>query len=457
MRKNLQHIQLNKGTVEADQNHPEHVDFGAGFAPYLRGINASMYTRKPWEIKQYNSIDSSGINNMEDMKTLLYNKSHGSESVCIDIDKNVLPVIAFLIAGANEEGTLPELLSGTLKFDIYKIIESDSTPTPTLFKTLFDILEYNASNIPNFCEVTLSGSGLQEAGTSVDIELAYTLAFGLEYIRAGVASGQKVDDLAQRLRFSWSVGMEYFTEVAKMRAARMLWAKLMKQFNPKDEKSLAMHIHSQTSISSLAETDPYNNVGRICTEAFAAAFGGSQSLETFAYDQATGQPSETGTQLAYNTQLFLQEETKITKTADPWAGSNLVESLTDEITQKTWKLIEEIEASGGFLKFTETGTPQQRINDAIALKQAQNENGEAVVVGVNKYKYIKDTSAPYTSGENKQPQATDLKERNIDALEKALNAIVQTAQSGNGNLLALVIEAARNGATTEEINSAINN
>ena len=450
MRKDLQHIQLEskagKGQIQQgdfvtaegiaikptytkeDTETLEHLEFGAGFAPNLRGPYATMYVRHPWTIRQYAGFSTAeesnafyrrnlaagqkglsvafdlathrgydsdhervvgdvgkagvAIDSVEDMKVLFDQIPLGEMSVSMTMNGAVLPVMAFYIVAAEEQGVKPELLSGTIQNDILKEFMVRNTyiypPAPSM-KIIADIFEYTSKKMPKFNSISISGYHMQEAGATADIELAYTLADGLEYIRTGLAAGMKIDEFAPRLSFFWAIGMNHFMEIAKMRAGRMLWAKLLRQFNPQDEKSLALRTHCQTSGWSLTEQDPFNNVARTCIEAAAAAFGGTQSLHTNALDEAIALPTDFSARIARNTQIFLQEETKITKTVDPWAGSYYVESLTDEIARKAWALIEEVEELGGMTKAIEAGIPKLRIEEAAARKQARIDSGQDII------------------------------------------------------------------------------
>jgi methylmalonyl-CoA mutase len=373
--------------------------------------------------------------------------------------------MAFYIVAAEEQGVSTEQLSGTIQNDILKEFMVRNTyiypPTPSM-KIIADIFEYTSKKMPKFNSISISGYHMQEAGATADIELAYTLANGLEYIRTGLATGMKIDEFAPRLSFFWAIGMNHFMEIAKMRAARMIWAKLVKQFNPKDEKSLALRTHCQTSGWSLTEQDPFNNVSRTCIEAAAAAFGGTQSLHTNALDEAIALPTDFSARIARNTQLFLQEETKITKTVDPWAGSYYVESLTHEIAQKAWKLIEEVEELGGMTKAIEAGIPKLRIEEAAARKQARIDSGQDIIVGVNKYRLEKEDPLHILDVDNQMVRKQQIKElerikssRDTEKVNNSLKKITLCAQNNEGNLLELAVDAARNRATLGEISAAL--
>lgn len=377
----------------------------------------------------------------------------------------VLPIMAFYIVAAEEQGVKPEQLSGTIQNDILKEFMVRNTyiypPTPSM-KIISDIFEYTSKNMPRFNSISISGYHMQEAGATSEIELAYTLADGLEYIRKGLEAGMDIDSFAPRLSFFWAIGMDHFTEIAKMRAARALWAKLVKQFNPKNEKSLALRTHSQTSGWSLTEQDPFNNVARTSIEAAAAAFGGTQSLHTNALDEAIALPTDFSARIARNTQLHLQQETKITKTADPWAGSYYVESLTNEIAEKAWELIQEVEELGGMTKAIEAGIPKLRIEEAAAIKQARIDSGQDIIVGVNKYRRDKEDPIVTLEVDNQTVRRQQIErlekikaERNSEKASTALENLTEAARSGEQNLLALAVEAARERATLGEISDAL--
>lgn len=536
MRKNIQHIKLENSnnleleTLNLEQNFQtaekidlkptytkedisdlEHLGFGAGFAPNLRGPYATMYVRRPWTIRQYAGFSTAeesnafyrrnlaagqkglsvafdlathrgydsdhirvqgdvgkagvAIDSVEDMKILFDQIPLDEMSVSMTMNGAVLPIMAFYIVAAEEQGVSPEKLSGTIQNDILKEFMVRNTyiypPTPSM-QIIADIFEYTSNNMPKFNSISISGYHMQEAGATADIELAYTLADGLEYIRTGLATGMKIDEFAPRLSFFWAIGMNHFMEIAKMRAGRMLWAKLLKQFNPKDEKSLALRTHCQTSGWSLTEQDPFNNVARTAIEAAAAAFGGTQSLHTNALDEAIALPTDFSARIARNTQIFLQEETKICKTVDPWAGSYYVESLTAEITEKAWALIEEVEALGGMTKAIEAGIPKLRIEEAAARKQARIDSTQDIIVGVNKYRLEKEDPLHILDVDNdmvrKQQVArlADIKaSRDAEKAAKSIQDLTECAKTGNGNLLALAVEAARNRVTLGEISDAL--
>ena len=504
-------IELKSFYTKDDVKDLKHLDFGAGFAPNLRGPYATMYVRRPWTIRQYAGFSTAeesnafyrrnlaagqkglsvafdlathrgydsdhervvgdvgkagvAIDSVEDMKILFDQIPLDEMSVSMTMNGAVLPIMAFYIVAAEEQGVAPHLLSGTIQNDILKEFMVRNTyiypPTPSM-KIIADIFEYTSKNMPKFNSISISGYHMQEAGATADIELAYTLADGLEYIRTGLAAGMDIDTFAPRLSFFWAIGMNHFMEIAKMRAGRMLWAKLLKQFNPKDEKSLALRTHCQTSGWSLTEQDPFNNVARTCIEAAAAAFGGTQSLHTNALDEAIALPTDFSARIARNTQIFLQEETKICKTVDPWAGSYYVESLTDEIAQKAWALIEEVEELGGMTKAIEAGIPKLRIEEAAARKQARIDSGQDIIVGVNKYRLEKEDPLMILDVDNEMVRKQQLERlaqikasRDTEKVKASLAKLTEAAKSGQENLLSLAVEAARNRATLGEISDAL--
>jgi methylmalonyl-CoA mutase len=533
-RKNIQHINLDKpekrekeqetnnfltaeGIIikqsysEQDIENLQHIGFGAGFAPNLRGPYTTMYVRRPWTIRQYAGFSTAqesnafyrrnlaagqkglsiafdlpthrgydsdhervvgdvgkagvAIDSVEDMKVLFDQIPLDEMSVSMTMNGAVLPIMAFYIVAAEEQGVKPEQLSGTIQNDILKEFMVRNTyiypPTPSM-KIIADIFEFTSNKMPKFNSISISGYHMQEAGATADIELAYTLADGLEYIRTGLATGMKIDDFAPRLSFFWAIGMNHFMEIAKMRAGRMIWAKLLKQFNPKDEKSLALRTHCQTSGWSLTEQDPFNNVARTCIEATAAAFGGTQSLHTNALDEAIALPTDFSARIARNTQIYLQEETKITKTVDPWAGSYYVESLTNEIVEKAWKLIEEVEELGGMTKAIETGIPKIRIEEAAARKQARIDSSQDIIVGVNKYRLEKEDPLQILDVDNQMVRLQQLEQleqikatRDSIKAETSLQKLIACAQTEKGNLLEIAVEAARNRCTLGEISNAL--
>ena len=509
-RKKVQHIALKSETKTAQQAL-DHEGFIAGVAPNLRGPYATMYVRRPWTIRQYAGFSTAeesnafyrrnlqagqkglsvafdlathrgydsdhkrvqgdvgkagvAIDSVEDMKILFDQIPLDKMSVSMTMNGAVLPILAFYIVAAEEQGVSPENLSGTIQNDILKEFMVRNTyiypPAPSM-KIIADIFKYTSANMPKYNSISISGYHMQEAGATAEIELAYTLADGLEYLRKGIETGMDIDLFAPRLSFFWAIGMDHFTEIAKMRAARMLWAKLVKQFNPKNPKSMALRTHCQTSGWSLTAQDPFNNVARTTIEAMAAVFGGTQSLHSNALDEAIALPTDFSARIARNTQLYLQQETSITKTVDPWAGSYHLEKLTEEIATKAWKLINEIEDLGGMTKAIEKGIPKMRIEEAAAIKQAKIDSGQDVIVGVNKYA-LKEEDPIHTlevdneAVRNSQiERLNNLKEnRNNTEVQKSLVALTQAAKSGNDNLLDLAIKAARNRATLGEISDAL--
>ena len=494
-----------------DINNLDHLQFVAGLPPYLRGPYSTMYVRRPWTIRQYAGFSTAeesnafyrrnlaagqkglsvafdlpthrgydsdhdrvvgdvgkagvAIDTVEDMKILFDQIPLDKMSVSMTMNGAVLPIMAFYIVAAEEQGVKPEQLSGTIQNDILKEFMVRNTyiypPTPSM-KIISDIFEYSSKNMPKFNSISISGYHMQEAGATCDIELAYTLADGLEYIRKGLDAGMDIDSFAPRLSFFWAVGMNHFMEIAKMRAARMLWAKLVRQFNPKNPKSLALRTHSQTSGWSLTEQDPFNNVARTCIEAAAAAFGGTQSLHTNALDEAIALPTDFSARIARNTQLHLQLETQITKTVDPWAGSYYVESLTNEIAEKAWSLIQEVEELGGMTKAIEEGIPKMRIEEAAAKKQSRIDSGSDIIVGTNKYRLNKEDELVTLEVDNQTVRSQQIErlervksERDNIEVEKALENLSLAAEKENGNLLALAVEAARLRASLGEISDAL--
>ena len=509
-RKNIQNITLN-----TSEKQPEkcffHEDFVAGIAPNLRGPYSTMYVRRPWTIRQYAGFSTAeesnafykrnleagqkglsvafdlathrgydsdhervvgdvgkagvAIDTVEDMKVLFDQIPLDKMSVSMTMNGAVLPIMAFYIVAAEEQGVDKKLLAGTIQNDILKEFMVRNTyiypPTPSM-KIISDIFEYTADKMPKFNSISISGYHMQEAGATCDIELAYTLADGLEYIRKGIAAGMDIDSFAPRLSFFWAIGMNHFMEIAKMRAGRMLWAKLVKQFNPKNLKSLALRTHCQTSGWSLTEQDPFNNVARTCIEATAAAFGGTQSLHTNALDEAIALPTDFSARIARNTQIYLQEETHITKTVDPWAGSYYIENLTHEIAEKAWKLIEEVEELGGMTKAIEAGIPKMRIEEAAARKQARIDSGQDVIVGVNKYRLEKEDPLHILEVDNTIVRKSQIERlnslkanRNSEEVSACLAELTKAAKFGTDNLLELAVKAARARATLGEISDAL--
>ncbi|RZJ54560.1 MAG: methylmalonyl-CoA mutase [Flavobacterium sp.] len=504
-------IELKQTYSEKDLDNLEFLDFGAGYAPNLRGPYATMYVRRPWTIRQYAGFSTAeesnafyrrnlaagqkglsiafdlpthrgydsdhervvgdvgkagvAIDSVEDMKVLFDQIPLDEMSVSMTMNGAVLPIMAFYIVAAEEQGVAIEKLSGTIQNDILKEFMVRNTyiypPTPSM-KIIADIFEFTSKKMPKFNSISISGYHMQEAGATADIELAYTLADGLEYIRTGLSTGMTIDEFAPRLSFFWAIGMNHFMEIAKMRAGRMIWAKLIQQFNPKSDKSLALRTHCQTSGWSLTEQDPFNNVARTCIEATAAAFGGTQSLHTNALDEAIALPTDFSARIARNTQIFLQEETKITKTVDPWAGSYYVESLTNEIVESTWKLIEEVEELGGMTKAIEAGIPKLRIEEAAARKQARIDSGQDIIVGVNKFRLEKEDPLHILDVDNQMvrkqqiERLEEIKEkRNTEKVNQSLEKLIVCAKTGQGNLLEIAVEAARNRATLGEISDAL--
>lgn len=488
----------------------EHLDFVAGIPPYLRGPYSGMYAMRPWTIRQYAGFSTAAESNafyrrnlasgqkglsvafdlathrgydadhervvgdvgkagvsicsLEDMKVLFDGIPLNKMSVSMTMNGAVLPVLAFYINAGLEQGAKLEEMAGTIQNDILKEFMVRNTyiyPPKFSMKIIADIFEYTSQNMPKFNSISISGYHMQEAGATCDIELAYTLADGLEYLRTGVNAGMDVDAFAPRLSFFWAIGMNFFMEVAKMRAARMLWAKIVKQFNPKNPKSLALRTHSQTSGWSLTEQDPFNNVGRTCIEAMGAALGHTQSLHTNALDEAIALPTDFSARIARNTQIYIQEETYITKEIDPWAGSYYVESLTNEIAHKAWEHIQEIENLGGMAKAIETGIPKMRIEEAAARTQARIDSGKQTIVGVNKYRLAKEAPIDILEIDNTEvrkeqiERLNDLRaKRDNEAVKKALAAITECVKTGKGNLLDLAVKAAALRASLGEISDA---
>jgi len=496
-------IEVKKQYSEKDLEELEHIGFGAGFTPNLRGPYSTMYVRRPWTIRQYAGFSTAeesnafyrrnlaagqkglsvafdlathrgydsdhervvgdvgkagvAIDSVEDMKILFDQIPLDQMSVSMTMNGAVLPIMAFYIVAAEEQGVDKKLLSGTIQNDILKEFMVRNTyiypPTPSM-KIIADIFEYTSKFMPKFNSISISGYHIQEAGGTNDIELAYTLADGLEYVRTGLNAGMDIDKFAPRLSFFWAIGMNHFMEIAKMRAGRMLWAKLLKQFNPKDEKSLALRTHCQTSGWSLTEQDPFNNVARTTIEAMAAALGGTQSLHTNALDEAIALPTDFSARIARNTQIFIQEETKITKTVDPWAGSYYVESLTDQIAKRAWTLIQEVEELGGMTKAIEAGIPKLRIEEAAARKQARIDSGQDIIVGVNKYRLEKEDPLHILEVDNQTVRKQQIEHlnqiktsRDNIKVKECLDKITEVAKTGNGNLLELAVEAAKHRAT----------
>lgn len=488
-----------------------HLGFGAGVAPFLRGPYATMYRIRPWTIRQYAGFSTAeesnafyranlaagqkglsvafdlathrgydsdhprvvgdvgkagvAIDTMEDMKILFDQIPLDQMSVSMTMNGAVIPILAFFIVAAEEQGVKTSLLAGTIQNDILKEFMVRNTyiypPQPSM-RIISDIFEFTAHHMPKFNSISISGYHMQEAGATADLELAYTLADGLEYLRTGIKAGLDIDEFAPRLSFFWGIGMNYFMEIAKMRAGRLLWAKIVQQFNPKDPRSLALRTHCQTSGWSLTEQDPFNNVTRTAVEALAAVMGHTQSLHTNSLDEAIALPTEFSARIARNTQLILQEETGITKVVDPWGGSFYVEYLTDQLAQKAWKLIEEVENLGGMAKAIETGVPKLRIEEAAAKKQARIDSGRDVIVGVNRYTLKEKTELELREVDNQAVRESQILRlnhikatRNQQEVIQSLQALTESARSGKGNLLGLAIEAARKRATLGEISDAM--
>jgi methylmalonyl-CoA mutase len=386
-------------------------------------------------------------------------------TVSMTMNGAVLPIMAFYIVTALEQGVASELLSGTIQNDILKEFMVRNTyiyPPAASMRIIADIFQYTAQNMPKFNSISISGYHMQEAGATAELELAYTLADGLEYVRTGLAAGMNIDEFAPRLSFFWAIGMNHAMEIAKMRAGRLLWAKIIKQFAPTNAKSMALRAHCQTSGYSLTEQDPYNNVARTCIEAMAAALGGTQSLHTNSLDEAIALPTDFSARIARNTQLFIQQETGITKAVDPWGGSYFIEKLTEELCQKAWELIEEVESLGGMTKAIETGLPKMRIEEAAARKQARIDGGKEVIVGVNKYQVNNAPSIDLREVDNEKVRIAQVARlqsikasRDNEAVQVALAALTDAAKNNNGNLLALAVEAAKLRATLGEISDAM--
>ena len=493
------------------EGKPDHTKFGAGTAPNLRGPYASMYTIRPWTVRQYAGFSTAeesnafyrrnlaagqkglsvafdlathrgydsdhprvkgdvgkagvAIDSVLDMKILFDQIPLDKMSVSMTMNGGVLPIMAFYIVAAEEQGVELKDLAGTIQNDILKEFMVRNTyiyPPKHSMKIISDIFEFTSKNMPRFNSISISGYHMQEAGATADIELAYTLADGLEYIRAGLGAGMKIDDFAPRLSFFWGIGMNHFMEIAKMRAARILWAKLVKQFDPQNPKSMALRTHCQTSGWSLTEQDPYNNVARTCIEAMSAAMGGTQSLHTNALDEATALPTDFSARIARNTQLYLQHETDITKAIDPWGGSYYVEALTKEIADKAWVHIQEIEELGGMAKAIESGIPKLRIEEAAARKQARIDSGQDQIIGVNIYQVEGDEELEFLEVDNAAVRKEQIErlgkmraERDKAACNSALQRLGKCAETGQGNLLELAVDCARKRASLGEISDAL--
>lgn len=509
--KTLENIDIKPLYTKDDIKNLDHIGYKAGIAPNLRGPYPTMYVTRPWTIRQYAGFSTAEDSNAFYRRNLAagqkglsvafdlathrgYDSDHdrvkgdvGKAGVAIDsildmeilfkdipLDKisvsmtmngAVLPILAFYIVAAEEQGVSADKLSGTIQNDILKEYMVRNTyiyPPAQSMKIISDIFEYTSKNMPKFNCISVSGYHMQEAGATADLEMAYTLADGLDYIRAGINAGLEIDDFAPRISFFWAVGMNYFMEIAKMRTARLIWAQLVKQFNPKNPKSLALRTHSQTSGWSLTEQDPFNNIVRTCIEAMAAALGHTQSLHTNSLDEAIALPTDFSARIARNTQIYLQKETGICKTVDPWGGSYYVEKLSAELYDKAWSHIEEIESLGGMAKAIETGIPKMRIEEAAARRQARIDSGDETIVGVNKYVLDHEDPIDILEVDNTAVRESQIKRlaklrmgRNEIAVKEALEAITKSAKTNEGNLLDLSVKAARLRASLGEISFAI--
>jgi methylmalonyl-CoA mutase len=507
----LEGIEIKALHTSADLEDVEHQGFVAGLPPFLRGPYPAMYALRPWTIRQYAGYSTAeesnafyrrnlaagqkglsvafdlathrgydsdhprvvgdvgmagvAIDSVLDMNTLFAGIPLDQMSVSMTMNGAVLPVLAFYIIAAEEQGVPLAQLSGTIQNDILKEYMVRNTyiyPPAQSMRIIADIFAYTAAEMPKFNSISISGYHIQEAGATSDIELAYTLADGLEYLRAGLRAGLEIDAFAPRLSFFWGIGMNFFMEIAKLRAARMLWAKLVKQFDPRNPKSMALRAHCQTSGWSLQQRDPFNNIARTCLEALAAAFGGTQSLHTNALDEAIALPTDFSARIARNTQLFLQHETGICDVVDPWGGSYLVERLTRDLAQRAWSHIQEIEDLGGMAQALETGTPKMRIEEAAARRQALIDSGAETIIGVNKYPPAQETAVEYREVDNSAVRMAQIErlrqlraDRDDGAVQSALNALTACARSGEGNLLTLSVAAARARATNGEISLAL--
>jgi methylmalonyl-CoA mutase len=504
-------IKISPNYLYSDIKQLEHLHYAAGLPPFLRGPYSSMYVKNPWTIRQYAGFSTAedsnafyrrnlaagqkglsvafdlathrgydsdnervvgdvgkagvAIDSILDMKILFDGIPLDQMSVSMTMNGAVLPVLAFYIVAAKEQGVSMDKLNGTIQNDILKEFMVRNTyiypPSPSM-KIIADIFEFTSKHMPKFNSISISGYHMQEAGATADIELAYTLADGLQYLRTGINAGLDIDTFAPRLSFFWAIGMNHFMEVAKMRAARMLWAKIVKQFNPKNSKSLALRTHCQTSGWSLTEQDPFNNVTRTCIEALAAAMGHTQSLHTNALDEAIALPTDFSARIARNTQLVLQHETNITKVVDPWGGSYHVEKLTHEIAHKAWALIQEVEKLGGMAKAIETGLPKMKIEEAAARKQARIDGGQDIIVGVNRFQVEEEVHMEILDVDNTKVRTQQIErlkklraERDNVKVEAALNALTEAAKSGKGNLLELAVTAAEARCSLGEISNAL--
>ncbi|HDR50059.1 MAG TPA: methylmalonyl-CoA mutase, partial [Mariniphaga anaerophila] len=488
----------------------EHLDYAAGLPPFLRGPYSAMYAMRPWTIRQYAGFSTAeesnafyrrnlaagqkglsvafdlathrgydsdhprvvgdvgkagvAIDSILDMKILFDEIPLDKMSVSMTMNGAVLPVMAFYIVTGLEQGATLEQLSGTIQNDILKEFMVRNTyiyPPEFSMKIIADIFEFTSRHMPKFNSISISGYHMQEAGATADIEMAYTLADGLDYLRTGIKAGLDIDAFAPRLSFFWAIGMNHFMEIAKMRAARMLWAKIVKEFSPKNEKSMALRTHSQTSGWSLTEQDPFNNVGRTAIEAMAAVLGHTQSLHTNALDEAIALPTDFSARIARNTQLHLQMETEICRSLDPWAGSYYVESLTNNLARKGWELIQEVEKLGGMAKAIETGVPKMRIEEAAARAQGRIDGGSQTIVGINKYRLEKEDPIDILDIDNTAVRLSQIErleklraERNEEEVQSALAAITKATETGKGNLLELAIDAAKKRASLGEISDA---
>ena len=503
-------IPVKPAYTKEDLEGMEHLSYAAGLPPFLRGPYSAMYAMRPWTIRQYAGFSTAeesnafyrrnlaagqkglsvafdlathrgydsdhprvvgdvgkagvAIDSILDMKILFDQIPLDKMSVSMTMNGAVLPILAFYIVTALEQGATMDQLAGTIQNDILKEFMVRNTyiyPPEFSMKAIADIFEFTSQKMPKFNSISISGYHMQEAGATADIEMAYTLADGLEYLRTGIKAGLDIDAFAPRLSFFWAIGMNHFMEIAKMRAARMIWAKLVKQFNPKNPKSMALRTHSQTSGWSLTEQDPFNNIGRTAIEAMASALGHTQSLHTNALDEAIALPTDFSARIARNTQLYIQQETEICRGADPWAGSHYVESLTQEIYTKAWALIEEVEKLGGMAKAIETGVPKMRIEEAAARAQGRIDSGAQTIVGVNKYRLEKEDPIDILEIDNTAVRLSQIErlkklraERNEDDVQEALAAITKCAETGKGNLLDLSIKAAQKRASLGEISDA---
>jgi methylmalonyl-CoA mutase len=496
--------------TQADLEGMEHLNYASGIPPFLRGPYSGMYAMRPWTIRQYagfstaeesnafyrrnlasgqkglsvafdlathrgydadhprvvGDVGKAGVSicSLEDMKVLFDGIPLKDMSVSMTMNGAVLPVLAFYINAGLEQGAKLEEMAGTIQNDILKEFMVRNTyiyPPGFSMRIIADIFEYTSQKMPKFNSISISGYHMQEAGATADIELAYTLADGMEYLKAGIDAGIDVDAFAPRLSFFWAIGMNHFMEIAKMRAGRLLWAKIVKSFGAKNPKSLALRTHSQTSGWSLTEQDPFNNVGRTCIEAMAAALGHTQSLHTNALDEAIALPTDFSARIARNTQIYIQEETQITKEIDPWAGSYYVETLTQELAEKAWALIQEVQELGGMAKAIETGVPKMRIEEAAARTQARIDSGNQTIIGINKYRLEKEDPIDILEIDNTAVRIQQIErlnklkaDRDNAAVEKALAAITECAETGKGNLLDLAVQAAHVRATLGEISDA---